>query len=161
MKKAIPLFALILVLLLAGCRAKNYTPEIPLTLTQNVRVTSGDFYYDCKICKTEDSVSVTVDSTSAKGLVMTYDGKNLNFKFTEFSYDINAENYERQNAAIVIYEVFDFINSAPELNVKKIDGGFKYEGKISIGDFVLIQNDDNSFSTLTVRNADYRIEFIN
>ena len=55
----------------------------------------------------------------------------------------------------------DYINSASQLNARKIDGGFKYEGKISLGDFVLIQNEDNSFDSLTVKSADYKIQFIN
>ncbi len=160
MKRIIPL-SLILLLLLSGCKVKNYTPEIPLTLEQNVKVTSGEFSYDCIICKTESAVSVTVDSTSAKGMVMTYDGKTLTFDFADFSYDINGRNFEKRNPAIVLYEVFDYINSTEQLNAKKIDGGFKYEGKISLGDFILIQNDDNSFSALTMRGVDYKIEFIN
>lgn len=161
MKKVIPFIFVISLVLLSGCKVKNYTPEIPLTFEQNVKVTSGDFSYDCIICKTEEAVEVTVDSTSAKGMVMTYDGKNLKFSFADFSYDINGTNFEKRNPAIVLYEVFEYINSAEQLNAKKIDGGFKYEGKISLGDFILIQNEDNSFSALTMRNTDYKIEFVN
>ena len=160
MKKIIPL-SLILLLLFSGCKIKIYTPEIPVTLEQNVKVSSGDFSYDCVICKTESAVSVTIDSTAAKGLVMEYDGKTLSFSFAGFSYEVDGSNFERKNPAIVIYEVFDYINSASQLNARKIDGGFKYEGKISLGDFVLIQNEDNSFDSLTVKSADYKIQFIN
>lgn len=138
---------------------KNYTPEIPLTLEQNVRVTSGDYTYDCKICKTEEEMSVTVLSTLAAGMTMTYNGDSLHFSYCDFLYDINGRNYENKNPAIVLYEVFDYINSTEQLSAKKIDGGFKYEGKISLGDFILIQNDDNSFANLTMRNIDYKIEF--
>lgn len=158
MKKIAPL--LLIFLLLSGCKVKNYTPEIPVTLEQNVRVTSGGFSYDCKICKTESDVSVTVNSTAAQGLTMVYDGSNLNFSFSDFSYGLNGKNFEKKNPAIVIYEVFDYINTTEQLNAKKIDGGFKYEGKISLGDFILIQNEDNSLSELTMRNIDYKIEFI-
>ena len=93
MKKIIPL-SLILLLLFSGCNIKNYTPEIPVTLEQNVKVTSGDFSYDCVICKTESAVSVTVDSTAAKGLVMEYDGKTLSFSFAGFSYEVDGSNFE-------------------------------------------------------------------
>lgn len=160
MKKVIPFLLILSTLFLSGCKVKNYTPEIPVTFDQNVIVTLGDFSYDCKICKTEKNVSVTVDSTAAKGLIMTYDGKNLNFSFADFAYDINGTNFEKRNPAIVIYEVFDYINSTEQLNAKKIDGGFKYEGKISLGDFILIQNEDNSLKDLTFRNMDYKIEFV-
>lgn len=139
---------------------KNYTPEIPLTLEQNVKVTSGDFIYDCKICKTQENVSVTVLSTLAAGMTMTYDGDKLSFSYCDFMYDVDGKNYENKNPAIVLYEVFDYINSTEQLNAKKIDSGFKYEGKISLGDFILIQKDDNSFSNLTMRNTDYKIEFL-
>ena len=158
MKKAIPL--LLILLLLSGCKVKNYTPEIPLTIDENVKVTSGDFSYECKICKTESDVTVTVNSTAAQGMTMTYDGENLSFSYSDFTYDINGKNFEKQNPAIVIYEVFDYINRAEQLNAKKIDNGFKYEGKISLGDFILIQNEDNSLSVLTMRNIDYKIEFL-
>ncbi len=158
MKKIAPL--LLIFLLLSGCKVKNYTPEIPLTLEQNVRVTSGDFSYDCKICKTESDVSVTVNSTAAQGLTMVYNGSTLSFSYADFSHDIDGKNFEKKNPAIVIYEVFEYINSTEQLSAKKIDGGFKYEGKISLGDFILIQNEDNSLSVLTMRNIDYKIEFI-
>lgn len=160
MKRAIPLALIIMLVFFSGCKVKNYTPEIPVTLEQNVRVISGDFSYDCKICKTEENVTVTVSSTAAEGMIMSYDGKNLSFSYADFSYDINGKNFEKRNPAIVIYEVFDYINTAEQLNAKKIDGGYKYEGKISLGDFILIQNDDNSFSDLTMRNTDYKIEFL-
>lgn len=149
-----------ILLILSGCKVKNYTPEIPLTIEQNVKVTSGDFSYECKICKTESDVTVTVNSTSAQGMTMIYDGENLSFSYNDFTYDINGKNFEKQNPAIVIYEVFDYINRTEQLNAKKIDNGFKYEGKISLGDFILIQNEDNSLSVLTMRNIDYKIEFL-
>lgn len=161
MKKTAPIVLMILMLFLSACKVKDYTPEIPLAFENNAKVTSGDFSYDCKICKSEDSVTVTVDSTAAKGLSMSYNGKDVSFSFADFSYDINGKNFEKRNAAIVIYEVFDYINSTEQLNAKKIEGGFKYEGRISLGDFILIQNDDNSFKSLTMRNIDYKIEFIN
>ncbi|MGN0521579.1 MAG: hypothetical protein ACI4IQ_02950 [Eubacterium sp.] len=157
MKKALPL--IFVFLLFAGCQIKDYTPEMPVTFKQNVTVTSGDFSYDCEICKNESNVCVTVLSTSAKGLVMTYDGTILNFNYSDFSYDIDGRNFEKTNPAIAVYEVFDYINNTAELNAKKIDGGFKYEGSVSLGDFILIQNDDNTLKSLTFRATDYQIMF--
>lgn len=91
---------------------------------------------------------------------MRYNGEKLNFLYDDFSYDIDGSNFERENIAIVIYEAFDYILNTQELNVRKIDTGFKYEGKISCGDFILIQNDDNSFSSLTLRNGELSVEFV-
>lgn len=146
-------------LLLSGCSVKNYTPEIPLTFTQNVEVTSGDFSYTCEICKTEELVSVTVTSTYAKGMIMSYDGNEISFRYSDYAYSLDGSNFEKRNAAIVVYEVFDYINSSQSLDAKKIDGGYRYDGKISLGDFTLIQNDDNSLSSLIIRDADYKIDF--
>ena len=161
MKKAFAFILILALLLLSGCKIKSYTPEIPLSFETNATVKSGDFSYDCKISKNDRCVTVTVLSTYAKDMVMIYDGKNLDFVYNSFSYQIDGSNFEKTNTAIVIYEVLDFINSATELNAKKIDGGYKYQGKISIGDFTLIQNDDNSLKSLSVPLAEYKIEFNN
>lgn len=160
MKRVAPVFLIFLMLLFAGCKVKTYTPEIPYTFNQNVKVISGDFSYDCRICKTEKDVAVTVDSTSAKGMIMTYDGNKLAFSFADYSYEIDGRNFEKRNPAIVIYEVFEYLNSVQQLDAKKIDNGFKYEGKISLGDFILIQNEDNSIKSIAIRNTEYRIDFV-
>ncbi|MGN1420131.1 MAG: hypothetical protein ACI4XC_01295 [Eubacterium sp.] len=157
MKKILPLF--LAFLLLAGCKVKDYTPEIPVSFEQNAEVTVGDFTYTCRICKIEEEVVVSVTSTSAENMIMRYNGQNLTFLYEDFSYDIDGSNFERENIAIVIYEAFDYITNTQELNVRKIDSGFKYEGKISCGDFILIQNDDNSFDSLTLRNGELSVKF--
>ncbi|MGN1329430.1 MAG: hypothetical protein ACI4V4_07000 [Eubacterium sp.] len=159
MKKILPLF--LVFLLFAGCKVKDYTPEIPLSFEQNAVVTSGDFSFSCRICKSEEEVVVSVTSTSAENMIMRYNGQKLTFLYDDFSYDIDGSNFERENIAIVIYEVFDYISSTQELNVRKIESGFKYEGKISCGDFILIQNDDNSFESLALRNGELSVEFTN
>ncbi|MDD6619904.1 MAG: hypothetical protein PUE75_02275 [Eubacteriales bacterium] len=159
MKKIVPLF--LVFLLLAGCKVKNYTPEIPASFEQNAVVTSGDFSYSCRICKSEEEVVVSVTSTSAENMIMRYNGERLTFLYDDFSYDIDGSNFERENVAIVIYETFEYINNTQELNVRKIESGFKYEGKISCGEFILIQNDDNSFNSLALRNGELSIDFAN
>lgn len=158
MKKILPI--LLVFLLLTGCKVKSYTPEIPVSFEQNAVVAWGDFSYTCRICKSEEEVVVCVTSTSAENMIMRYNGEKLNFLYDDFSYDIDGSNFERENIAIVIYEAFDYILNTQELNVRKIDTGFKYEGKISCGDFILIQNDDNSFSSLTLRNGELSVEFV-
>lgn len=148
--------------LLVGCEVKNYTPEMPLAFTYNVKVTSGDFSYTGKISRAASGeVELRVTSTSANGLVMNYDGKELKLKYADYTRSVNASAFERSNAAIVLYEVFDYINNSPDLLSKKLDKGYRYDGKASLGDFMLIQNDDNTFKSLTVKSADFKIEFIN
>ena len=106
MKKTLGFILLIIsIFMFSSCSVKINSPEVPKAFTQNAVVTSGDFSYECEICKKEGSVSITVKNTNALGLVMTYDGKNVNFKYSTYSYDISGENFEKENAAIIIYDV--------------------------------------------------------
>ena len=156
MKRIIP-FVLIL-FLFTGCEIKEYTPEIPLAFTQKAKVTSGGFSFDCEICKTEENVIVTVLSTSASGMVMTYNGSELVFVYENYSHSVEGSSFEPSNAAIIVYEVFDSIISTTATG-RKIDGGYQYDGKITIGDFIMLQNDDNSLKSITIRSAGINIEF--
>ena len=159
MKKFVPLFLAISLIVFSGCKVKDYTPELPSDFNLSAVVTSGDFSFDCEICKNNDGVSVDVLTTSAQGLRMNCDGKNLTFVYDGCSYAVNTSGFEKTNPAIVVYEVFDYLNSAEQINAKKIEGGYKYEGKISIGDFILIQNDDNSLKEITMKTSQYSIKF--
>lgn len=120
---------------------------------------SGDFTFECEICKTEGEVITTVTSTSAAGMVMTYDGEILNFNYGEYAYDIDGKGFERSNISIVVYEVFDSLISLSQPNVKKIEGGYQYYGKTTLGDFVLVQNDDNTLKSITIKSANLQIDF--
>lgn len=160
MKKFVPIFLVFTLLIFSGCKVKNYTPELPAAFTCDAVVSSGDFSFDCEICKTDEDVSVLVLSTSAKSMKMTCSGKELNFIYDDYSYTVNTLNFEKTNAAIVVYQVFDYLNTTEQISVKKIDGGYKYEGKISAGDFILIQNDDNSLKEITMKSFDYSIKFL-
>lgn len=138
--------------------AKINTPEIPQSFNQNAVVTSGDFSFECEICKNWESVSVKVKNTNALGLVMTYDGKNVNFKYNDYLQDILGENFEKGNTAIIVYDV---INALKNEDTQKhiIDGGVKYEGKTNFGEFVLVQNDNSTLKSLAFKNSDYKIIF--
>ncbi len=158
MKRLMPI--LLIILLFTGCEVKEYTPEIPMSFTQKAKVMSGDFSFECEICKTENEVKTTVSSTAASGMVMTYDGEVLNFNYREYSYDIDGAGFERSNISIVIYEVFDSLISLSQPNAKKIENGYQYYGKTSLGDFVLIQNENNTLRSLSIKSANLEIEFL-
>lgn len=158
MKKIFPVFCIMLIFL-SGCKIKEYTPVIPETFKNDVTVYTGDFSFTCEICKTEQSVAALVTNTAAKGMTMTYDGNRLLFAYDDFSYDIDGSRFEKNNAAIVVFEVFDYISKTDQLNAKKIDGGYRYDGKISIGNFTMLQNDDNSLKSIEVKECGYKIEF--
>lgn len=158
MKRLIPIF--LIMLLFTGCEVKEYTPEIPAAFTQRAKVMSGDFVFECEICKTEDKVITTVSNTSASGMVMTYDGSALNFYYGDYSYDIDGSGFERSNISIVIYEAFDSLASLSQPNAKKIENGYQYYGKASLGDFILVQNENNTLRSLSIKGANLEIEFL-
>lgn len=137
---------------------KNYTPELPDELQQNASVSLGDFSYNCEICRNSENVTVTVLDTNAKGMVMMYNGKDLSFVYEDYSYSVNAENLEKTNVAIVIYQVFEALICDDTVS-KKIENGYQYRGKIDLGEFVLIQNDDNTFKSITVIGPQMKIIF--
>jgi hypothetical protein len=157
LKKIAPIF--LIFFLLTGCKIKDYTPEIPTKLDCFATVVSGDFSYECEICRDESSVSVTILSTYAKGMKMSFDSKSLTFSFDDMEYEIGAENFEKTNPAIVIYEVLESVENSQSDSAVKTDDGFRYEGKTSLGNFIFLQNDDNSFNSITFRGLDYSITF--
>lgn len=98
-------------------------------------------------------------STQAKGMVMTYDGEQLEFVYGGYAHSVNGDGFERVNTAVVIYETMEYLETQPQTESKKTESGYKYSGRISSGDFILTQREDNSLDTLTIRSADYCIEF--
>ena len=159
MKKIFSLFFLVILSIsFSSCKAKINTPEIPQSFNQNAVVTSGDFSFECEICKNEKSVSVKVKNTNALGLVMIYDGENVNFKYNDYSQNISGENFEKGNTVIIIYDVINALENE-ETQKHIIDGGVKYEGKTSYGEFILVQNDNSTLKSLAFKNSDYRIAF--
>ena len=111
---------LLIMLLFTGCEVKEYTPEIPMSFTQKAKVMSGDFSFECEICKTENEVKTTVSSTAASGMVMTYDGEVLNFNYREYSYDIDGAGFERSNISIVnVKNIVTHVISTPVLLIIK------------------------------------------
>lgn len=158
MKKALCLLLFMLVFF-TGCQIKEYTPEIPLAFKADAKVTSGDYFYDCKICKYESGdVQIEIESTNAKGLVMRYNGSQLCFTYCDYSYSINAKNYENKNPAVIIYDVLSCISSENGANAVKTDSGYKYQGKIPLGDFTLVLTQDNTISLITVKSAGITLE---
>ena len=70
----------------------------------------------------------------------------------------NPENFEKENAAIIIYDVISALsNDDTKLHI--IDGGVKYEGKTNFGEFILVQNDNSTLKSLAFKNSDFKIVF--
>lgn len=158
MKRIIP-FLLIIPVLITGCKIKSYTPELPVVFKQSATVSSGDFSFECEICCDESSCVVNILSTKAQGLCYKYDGKALLFKYDDFEYSIEADSSLQGNTAVIMYELCRYISTDEEINVKRIEDGYKYEGEIDFGYFILIQNEDNTLRSLSFRNSDFVVNF--
>lgn len=157
MKKIIPLF--LLVLLLNGCAAKIYTPVVNTEFELNAVYKTGDFSYNCIIVKNDSGVSITPTSTNAAGMTITYDGSEVTFNKDDMTKSISADKINNTNPAIVIYEVFNYIETTEDLSAQRIDDSFQYTGKTSLGNFILVQNKDNSLDSIEIPNADISIIF--
>ncbi len=159
MKRLVPL-AFALLLLLTGCEIKEYTPELPLTFTQKARVSSGDFSFNCEICKTKERVCVTVLSTSASGMTMTYDGSVVSFSYSNYEYTVDKEGVSYDNIAITVYDVINCLFSDSNVISKKTDSGYRFEGKTASGTFKLILNDDNTLNSIVVPSREITVSFL-
>jgi hypothetical protein len=149
----------LIILLLAGCTVKNYTPEIPYDLSQQATVTSGDFSFDCEFCRKDGVITVRVLSTRAKGLTMSYDGVSLVFDYDGMPLDLAGANFEKTNPAIMLYDVFSSLEELTPDSVSRLENGFCYRGATALGDYVLIQNDSGSLVSLTFRSSDISVKF--
>jgi hypothetical protein len=158
MKKIIPLF--LLMLMFAGCSAKIYTPVVNTEFELNAVYQTGDFSYNCEIVKSNNVVSITPTSTNAAGMVITYDGQVVTFNRNDMVKTLSAGEIVKTNPAVVIYDVFNYIDTTENLDVQKIGDQYQYTGKISLGDFVLIQNSDNSIESIEIPAANIIINTV-
>ena len=154
MKKIIPL--ILAFLLFIGCSPEKQTPVINADFSLCAVYKTGDFSYSCKIVKKGETVSVIPSSTSAKGLVISCNGKEVTLKRKTFVKTFLFDEIDKTNPAVILYQVFSSLDSAQN---KLIDDKFTYTGNCSLGKYILTQNKDNSFKTLTIPQAEIEINF--
>ena len=157
MKKII--CALLTLLLLCGCQAKVYTPVLNTDFSENAVFQTGDFSYNANVQRAEGVVTVKVNSTSAAGMVIAYDGSTVTFHQDGMKKSLPADCLDKTNPAVAVYDVFNYIDIAADLQCSKTDIGYKYNGTSGIGEFTLIQNADGSFNTIIFPQADLKINF--
>lgn len=156
MKKLI--VPLLVLLTLVGCSQKHFTPIINTEFQANAVYKMGDFSYSCTINKTADYVSVTPLTTNAKGMIIKSDSKNVTFKKDEMVKIIDKDKIDNTNPAVLLYSIFTYIES-DDVDIKRVNNTFQYTGKTALGDFILVQNNDNSLVSISVPMANIFIEF--
>ncbi|MCH5314876.1 MAG: hypothetical protein J1E81_03100 [Eubacterium sp.] len=158
MKKLFPLFIMI-IFLLSACSIDAKTPVLPTAFNQRARVSIGDFSYQCEICKNEKGIIFTVLSTNAQGMVMTYDGSNMNFNFSDIIGDVPASSLPKTNVPIVLFEALSDLYEQDNLKPSAVNEGYRYQGKTSLGNFVLITDGSSRLKQFTLNGIDMKIEF--
>lgn len=148
---------MLIIALLSGCKIQNYTPEL-VDFNQNAAYTSGDFFCSCNITLDENVVTVTATSTNAKGLTISYDGSEIKYLYGDMSYVLPPEK-NAANPAVIIYDAFQALKSSDTNNASKTEDGFEYKGTTSLGSFVLLQYNDNSYKSLYFTDSDIKFEF--
>lgn len=162
MKKPFPfvITAIITVMmLLSACSTEVKAPVLPSAFQQRAKVSTGDFSYQCEICKNEEKLTLTVLSTNAQGLVMTYDGSNMNFNFSDMTGDVPADSLPKTNAAAVLYEALECLAQQENAVPSAVNEGYRYQGKIQLGDFVLITDGSTRMKSFSLNSIDMKIEF--
>ena len=70
-----------------------------------------------------------------------------------------AQDLENTNPAIALYDVFSVLRQNGELQAQKTQDGYKYQGTVPAGKFVLYQNEDGSYASLHFLSSNILIEF--
>ena len=156
MKKIIPL--ILVLLCLFGCSAELYTPVIASEDSLSAVYKTGDFSYTCKIVRSNDFVSITPTSSSAEGMTIKCDGKEVTFTKGDMTKTFDKNELDKTNPSIILFEVFASLESA---NVKLIDDEYTYSGKTSVGNYILTQDKNNYFKSIKIPDANIEISFQN
>lgn len=159
MKKIIPL--LLAMVILTGCSARSFAPVISTEFDVMAVYKAGDFSYNCQITRHNGVVTITSLSGYAKGTSISFDGNGVTFKRGDMEKTIQADIINGDNPAMMIYQVFDYLEKNDELDVIRIDDTYQYTGNTKYGTFVLVQKDDNSFATLSFPEKSVEITFCN
>ena len=137
---------------LAAC-SKGNAPVFDADLRYHAVYKTGDFSYSCTIVKENGVISITPTSTNAAGMTISCDGKTVTFQKEDLikSYDMNT--IDSTNPAVLLYEVFRYLDDTETLNVGSVGELREVSGKTSVGNFTLTLNSDDTLNTLSVPAA--------
>ncbi len=157
MKKIFALF-LTLVFLLGGC-ASNESVKPVKSFSENAGVKFRNFTYDCTVVYNGKAVTLSAQSTSAAGLVLTYDGKTLGITYDDISLSQIDNHLNSSNPAIAIYEAIEYVNNTQESDVSTVKNGFVINGETSLGDFTLETDGEFYPVSLVFKDAELSFDF--
>ena len=120
MKKVIILLFL-LTLLFGGCAQSGKIPESITETSFDAVYTFGDFSFKCNIKWQNQTAFVTVTSTSAAGMTISCDGREVVFTKGTMLRRESYDKIDASNPARLLYEIFTALEN----------GG----NKTSLGDF--------------------------
>lgn len=163
MKKFFAVFVAVLLssVIFTACEKQKYSPVLTTVFESDAVVKTGDFSFNCKICRKKDaSVSVTVKSTEANGMIMQCVKNDFIVKSNDISETMDINNINKNNSCIALYNAFMYIEGAENLNAKKVDGGYKYYGKTDLGPFVIFQNSNQKLVSIIFETANLEINFL-
>ena len=147
--------------MLAGCSKTEYSPVIRADFSLNAVYEAGDFSYSCVIERMGRCVSVRATDTYAKGMTVTCDGKNVAFSYDDMEKTLAVSDVNPTNPCVVLYHVFDDVCTDQDSSAVKIDGGYQYTGTTPVGEYTLVQNEDNTLSLIVIPDAGVRVTFKN
>lgn len=156
--KKILVMVVTLAFLLCGCASQQSVKTLK-SFSANASVTFRNFKYDCTVVYNGKSITVSAQSTSAAGLVITYDGKTVGITYDDISLSQINSNFDSSNPAVALYEAFECVNEMPDTEISTVKNGFLVQGETYFGGFTLETDSDFYPVSLEFKDAQLTFEF--
>lgn len=142
--------------MLCGCSAQQSGKPLK-SFSESAGVTFKNFNYDCTVVYNGKSVTLSAQSTSAAGLVLTYDGKTVGITYDDISLAQINSNFDSSNPAVALYEAFECVNDMPQSEISTVKNGYLAKGETSLGSFTL--ETDSDFYPVSLEFKDAQLSF--
>lgn len=150
MKKVFSLFAVLLLIIAAGCKKQEITqdslPQIPSSFTSDIQVTYGELEMTATVTKNEKNEFVIDFHTpeALSPLTVTYSGSVCSAEFDGLKFETDINRFpQTEMGALAVYAITDVIEG---FNVQKTysDGIITYKGTGERGSFTLTQDAEST-----------------
>lgn len=155
MKKLVLLF-MVFPVFLAGCTAKTENQTVG-SFSLDASVVWNDFSYECSVVYNANDITVTARSTSADGLVLSYNGKTVSLAYEDINLTQSNKNFDPSNPAVALFDVFQFVNNSQDAQPQTIKDGYLINGETSLGAFTL--ETDEKFLPVSLSFTDAGLTF--